>query len=240
MKDAHPARWWQADDNNRVKCLLCPRHCLIAPDSYGFCQVRQNRDGKLYTLNYGKPVAVNVDPIEKKPLAEFMPGSKTFSIGTFGCNLNCVFCQNWTLSRGNYQHYSRPVADCSPAQVIELAQKYHCKSIAFTYNEPTVFAEYAVEAAKLAHNVGLATVLVSNGYISPGAREELYPLINAANIDMKGFSEQFYRDLTAADLAAVLDSIAYLYRLGKHLEVTNLVIPGKNDTWLAGLGRGQS
>ena len=226
----HLAGWWQELAGKKVACLLCPRKCIIANDCCGFCGVRKNHDGKLYSLSYGKPVAINVDPIEKKPLAEFMPGTKTFSIGTFGCNLNCNFCQNWTLSRGNYAQLTKPVQTYTPETVVKLAQQHHCKSIAFTYNEPTVFAEYVIETAKLAHQAGLATVLVTNGYISSEVRQELYPLIDAVNIDMKGFSEIFYSEMTGTSLSPVLDSIKYFYALGHHLEITNLIIPGKNDS----------
>ncbi|MCF6176029.1 MAG: AmmeMemoRadiSam system radical SAM enzyme [Victivallaceae bacterium] len=226
----HLALWWEAVDGGKVECLLCPRRCVIADNCCGFCGVRQNHAGKLYSLAYGSPMAINVDPIEKKPLAEFMPGTTTFSIGTFGCNLNCNFCQNWTLSRGNYAQLANTVQTYSPETLVELALKRHCKSIAFTYNEPTVFAEYVIDTAKLTHDAGLATVLVSNGYISDTVRGELYPLIDAANIDMKGFSEEFYRSMTGTELAPILESIKYFYSLGHHLELTNLVIPGKNDS----------
>lgn len=226
----HLALWWRAVDDDKVECLLCPRKCIIADKCCGFCGVRENHDGSLYSLAYGSPMAINVDPIEKKPLAEFMSGTKTFSIGTFGCNLNCSFCQNWTLSRGNYAQLTNSVQTYSPETIVKLALQRHCKSIAFTYNEPTVFAEYVIDTAKLAHEAGLATVLVSNGYISAEVRQELYPLIDAANIDMKGFSATFYRDMTGTELDPVLDSIKYFYSLGHHLEITNLVIPGKNDS----------
>ncbi len=225
----HIARWWQVLDDDKVECLLCPRKCIIGNNCCGFCGVRQNSGGKLYSLAYGSPMAVHADPIEKKPLAEFMSGTTTFSIGTFGCNLNCNFCQNWTLSRGSYAQLSNSVQTYLPVDVVDLALKHNCKSIAFTYNEPTVFAEYVIDTAKLAHDAGLATVLVSNGYISENVSQELYPLIDAANIDMKGFSEEFYQELTGTELSPVLASIKYFYSLGHHLELTNLVIPGKND-----------
>ena len=229
MSNSPQARWWRPLDNRQVECLLCPRQCIINDGNCGFCKVRENRHGTLYSLSYGRPVAVHVDPIEKKPLAEFMPGSLTFSIGTFGCNLNCIFCQNWTLSRGDYtRHPTASQGQFTPSQIVELAKRNRCASIAFTYNEPTVFAEYVIDTAELAHQAGLATVLVSNGYIAQTARNELYRVIDAANIDMKGFSEQFYSTMTGTTLSPVLDSIKELYSLGKHLEITNLVIPNKN------------
>lgn len=226
---SRPAKWWEALENRRIKCHLCPRGCVVVPGDTGFCAVRRNIDGKLVSLSYGRPVAVHVDPIEKKPLARFMPGSTTFSLGTFGCNLDCSFCQNDSLSRGCY---GKPdaVRYVPPEEIVAAAVTRGCRSVAFTYNEPTVFAEYAIDIAKLAHEHKLATVLVSNGYISPEAANELFSHVDAANIDMKGFSEEFYRSMTKASLAPVLESIKLLYKMGKHLELTNLVIPGKNDS----------
>ncbi len=226
---AHPARWWKASDDRSVQCYLCPRACRIAAGEYGFCAVRKNIAGKLYSLSYGKPVALNIDPIEKKPLAEFMPGTKTFSLGTFGCNLNCSFCQNASLARGIYTGaaYERCLP---PEKIVELALRNNCRSVAFTYNEPTVFAEYAIDIARLAHEQDLRTVLVSNGCITPRAAQDLYPHIDAANIDMKGFSEEFYESMTESRLKPVLAAVKLLYGLDKHIELTNLVIPGKNDS----------
>lgn len=225
----HLARWWKSSTDLKVQCYLCPRACRIADGEIGFCGVRKNISGKLYSLSYGMPVALNIDPIEKKPLAEFMPGTKTFSIGTFGCNLNCSFCQNASLARGTYTgaSYERYL---SPEQIIELTLKNNCRSVAFTYNEPTIFAEYAIDIAQLAHAKDLKTVLVSNGYITPRAAKDLYPHIDAANIDMKGFSEEFYRSMTDSQLKPVLAAIKTFYDLGKHIELTNLVIPDKNDS----------
>jgi pyruvate formate lyase activating enzyme len=226
---AHLARWWKDSDDLKVQCYLCPRACLIADGKIGFCGVRKNTAGKLYSLSYGIPVALNIDPIEKKPLSEFLPGTRTFSLGTFGCNLNCSFCQNASLARGSYSGDSCE-RYLSPENIIQLALKSDCRSVAFTYNEPTVFAEYAIDIAKLAHKKKLKTVLVSNGYITPRAAKDLYPHIDAANIDMKGFSEEFYSSMTDSQLKPILASIKTLYDLKKHLEITNLVIPGKNDS----------
>jgi len=224
----HPARWQQPAEDGKVDCLLCPRNCRIGPGRSGYCGVRINRDGMLFSIAYGYPVSVANDPIEKKPLAEFMPGTRTFSLGTFGCNLGCSFCQNHELSTGRYQEAMRiPYAE--PERIVMLARQQRCASVAFTYNEPTIFAEYVIDTAQLAHRDRLATVLVSNGYITREAAADLYPHIDAANIDMKGFSEDFYREMCGASLPPVLDSMKYFYQLGKHLEITNLVIPGKND-----------
>ncbi|OGV48692.1 MAG: AmmeMemoRadiSam system radical SAM enzyme [Lentisphaerae bacterium GWF2_44_16] len=226
MKEAN---WYKTLEDGKVECFLCPRKCLIADGRTGFCGVRKNTGGKLFSLSYGYPQALQIDPIEKKPLSHFMSGTKTFSFGTFGCNLACVFCQNHHLSRAVYRE-KQPYQYFPPEQIVELTLKHNCASLAFTYNEPTVFAEYAIDVAKLAKEKNLATVLVSNGYITMEAAKDFYPLIDAANIDMKGFSEEFYTSMTSAHLQPVLDAIKYLHTLGKHVELTNLVIPGKNDS----------
>jgi len=228
-KTYSPARWWIKDADQAVICQLCPRQCKIPLNRYGFCGVRKNLGGELLSLAYGYPVSIAIDPIEKKPLRKFLPGSKTFSFGTYGCNLNCCFCQNNTLSRGCYRLPAMPVWN-TPATMVDLARENGCSSLSYTYNEPTVFAEYASDIASLAHASGLKNVLVSNGYISTAAAADFYPLIDAANIDMKGFSEEFYQQQCAASLAPVLASIEKLYHLGKHLEITTLVIPGRNDS----------
>ncbi|MDD2404208.1 MAG: AmmeMemoRadiSam system radical SAM enzyme [Victivallaceae bacterium] len=228
MTTIHDADWWEAEKSPTIRCVLCPRRCLIKPGETGFCGVRFNGDGRLLTIAYGYPVAINIDPIEKKPLARFMGGTRTFSFGTFGCNLNCSFCQNDSLSRGHYQLRQLPQY-VTPGQIVEQAQQHKCSSVSYTYNEPTVFAEYVRDTAKVAAAAGLKNVMVSNGYISLEAAQEIYPLMDAANIDMKGFSEDFYRKICGASLKDVLNSIEYFYQLGKHLELTNLVIPGYND-----------
>ena len=228
MTTIHLARWWQSENASDVRCFLCPRHCLISPGKTGFCHVRINTNGQLRSIAYGHPVTVNIDPIEKKPLARFMPGTKTFSFGTFGCNLSCVFCQNDSLSRGEYQIRRLPQY-VEPEKLVEMALQNDCQSISYTYNEPTVFAEYVIDTAIKATKAGLKNVLVSNGFITLEAAEDLYPHIDAANIDMKGFSEAFYQKLCGATINDVLESIKYFYSLGKHLELTNLVIPGEND-----------
>ncbi len=214
-------------------CKLCPRYCHIFEDRTGFCCVRKNIEGRLYSLAYGRPVALNVDPIEKKPLAEFLPGTWTFSLGTYGCNLACSFCQNFHLSRGYYDKERGEGGSgnyYSPEKIVQLAKIEDCKSIAFTYNEPVIWSEYVIDIANLAREAGLYTVLVSNGYVTPDAATDLFPVIDAANIDMKGFSEDFYSKMTGGKLEPVLDAMKYFQSLGKHLEITNLVIPGKNDS----------
>lgn len=225
------ARWWEKiPDSTKVKCNLCPRRCVIAEGRTGYCAVRQNIGGELASLAYGYPVALQIDPIEKKPLAHFMPGTRTFSIGTFGCNLGCVFCQNHHLSRGTYQPRTK-YKFYSPEDMVELVLRHGCESIAFTYSEPTVFGEYAMDTAILAKKAGLATVLVSNAFITLEAAKDIYPLMDAANIDIKGFTEEFYHSMCKATLKDVLAATEYYKNVAHgHLELTNLVIPGKNDS----------
>lgn len=224
------AMFYRREEAGMLRCTLCPRGCRIAPGECGYCGVRRNCGGELEALTWCRPAALQIDPIEKKPLAFFLPGSRTFSLGTFGCNLGCVFCQNDELSRGSYPPGFR-AREVTPEEIVEAALRHGCRSVAFTYNEPAVFFEYALETARLAKEANLATVLVSNGWINPEPMRELYPLIDAANIDMKGFSEAFYREFCDGSLAPVLRSMEYFCReLGHHLEITNLVIPGRNDS----------
>jgi len=228
VPQTHPAKWW-IRENEAIRCFLCPRNCLLSEGKSGFCGVRMNSGGELRTAAYGCPVAIQVDPIEKKPLYHFLPGTKIFSIGTFGCNLGCSFCQNYTLSRGSYSS-GQSFRSFEPAEIVALAEQYRCSSVAFTYNEPTVFAEYAMDVAALAHEKGLKTVFVSNGYTSLEPAKEIYSLIDAANIDVKGFSEEFYRTMCGASLQPVLELIELIRKMGVHIELTNLIIPGKNDS----------
>ena len=227
MGDA-PARWWTPAGGGAVQCRLCPRQCRIPDGGRGFCQVRENRGGSLFSLAYGRPVALAIDPVEKKPLAHFLPRTRTFSLGTYGCNLGCLFCQNDSLSRGRYAA-SELAQEIPPEEIVALALQHRCPSISYTYNEPGVFAEYLCDTARLARRAGLKNILVSNGCLAEEPAAELYPLMDAANIDMKGFSEEFYQSMCAGSLAPVLDSLLRLHRLGVHLEITTLVIPGKND-----------
>ncbi len=227
--NSYPAKWWTALDDGAVRCELCPRRCVIPKGGTGYCCVRRNCDGELRSLSYGHPVSIAIDPIEKKPLARFLPGTRTLSFGTYGCNLGCLFCQNDSLSRGCYSHREEPLS-VPPQRIVELALQHGCPSLSYTYNEPTVFAEYVLDIARLAHDAGLKNVLVSNGFISDEAAGEMYPLLDAANIDMKGWDDDFYPTMCAATLPPVLSSLKRLRALGVHLEVTTLVIPGKNDS----------
>jgi len=226
----HKAKWWiRTDFDDSVQCLLCPRHCVISPGKTGFCSIRKNIDSNLYTMAYGYPVGLQVDPIEKKPIYHFLPGTKTLSLGTYGCNLNCCYCQNHHLSRGKYSQQCGEKF-FSPQSIADIAINHGCKSIAFTYNEPLIWSEYLMDIAKCAKKMGLSTILVSNGYIEMNAAEEVFTDIDAANFDMKGFSQDFYKTMTKGNLNKVLETIKYFFSLNKHLELTNLVIPGKNDS----------
>ena len=234
MPDAarHVARFWEGAEDGAVRCRLCPRACRIADGARGWCGTRANRGGILYADVYGRPAAVHVDPIEKKPLHHFLPGSSILSIGTVGCNLDCAWCQNCGLARGrpDDEDTAPPAGpDLPPERVAALARDHGCASVAFTYNEPTVFAEYAVDAADAAHAAGLRTVAVTNGYITPEACRDLYRRIDAANVDLKSFRDATYRRFTGGTLAPVLDALACMKALGTWIEVTTLIVPGIND-----------
>ena len=224
----HEARWWEPEVNGRAHCYLCPRHCHINPGQAGFCFIRVNQGGALYSLGYGAPAALQVDPIEKKPLNHFLPGTRVFSMGTAGCNMGCFFCQNWNISKSRHdQVSSQPVP---PEDVPLLALKYGCDSIAFTYNEPTIWGEYVIDICKAAKTHGLKTVMVSNGYITRDAFHDIYDHIDAANIDLKAFTENFYGKITLTHLGPVLDTLQWLKNeTGVWFEITNLMIPGLND-----------
>ncbi len=224
----HEARWWETDASGKLHCYLCPRHCHIGEGQAGFCFIRVNRGGKLYSLGYASPAAIQIDPVEKKPLNHFLPGTKIFSMGTAGCNMGCFFCQNWDISKSRSdQVHSTHV---EPEQVVELAIRYGCPSIAFTYNEPTIWAEYVIDIAKAAHARGINTVMVSNGYITQEAFHEVYDHIDAANIDLKAFTENFYGKVTLTHLAPVLETLRRLKKETKvWFEITNLMIPTLND-----------
>lgn len=213
--------------DSEVQCLLCPRECILAEGQRGICGVRQNIKGKLYTLVYGRPVAVHVDPIEKKPISHMLPGSKSFSIATAGCNLGCRFCQNWQISQvlpEEIRSYDLP-----PEKVVQLALENNCQSIAYTYSEPTIFYEYMIETAKLAHQKGLKNVYVTSGYINPEPLRELCKYIDAANLDIKGFTEDYYRKYCLGKLQPVLESAKIIQEEGVWIELTNLILPTIND-----------
>ena len=224
------AMFYERLEGNLVKCNLCSHRCRIPESKRGVCGVRENRDGTLYSLVYGRAVAQAVDPIEKKPLFHFYPGSRIFSIATVGCNFRCLNCQNYDISQMPREYGSIIGESLLPEEIVEKAKRYGCRSIAYTYTEPTVFFEYAYETAKLASKEGIKNVFVTNGYITEEALRELAPYLDAANIDLKGFSEEFYRKVCGARLEPVLESIKLHRELGIWVEVTTLIIPTLNDS----------
>ncbi|MGI6647535.1 MAG: AmmeMemoRadiSam system radical SAM enzyme [Bacillota bacterium] len=236
------ALYYEARTENKVKCLLCPRECLLAPGKAGVCRIRENRDGRLYTRNYGRASACALDPIEKKPLYHFHPGSTILSLGTFGCNFGCRFCQNWSIAQAEPS-----TIKLRPEQVIqallEAAEPYRCIGLAFTYSEPLVWYEYVQETAEQGQRAGFKNVLVTNGFIQEQPLKELLPLIDALNIDVKAFTNEFYRHWCRGSLKPVLRTVE-LAVVQCHVELTTLLIPGLNDsaeeikdlvTWVAGL-----
>ncbi len=224
----HEARWWEPESGGRVHCYLCPRHCRIHSGQSGFCFIRINQDGKLYNRGYGAPAALQIDPIEKKPLNHFLPGTRVFSMGTAGCNMGCFFCQNWDISKSHQdQVRSQPVP---PEEVPLLALKYGCDSIAFTYNEPTIWGEYVIDICRAAKGYGLKTVMVTNGYITYEAFHDIYDHVDAANVDLKAFTEGFYGKITLTHLEPVLKTLEWLKNeTPVWFELTNLMIPTLND-----------
>ncbi|WP_303720776.1 AmmeMemoRadiSam system radical SAM enzyme [Malonomonas rubra] len=226
----HEAMFYSPLEEDRVHCRLCHHQCQIAAGKLGICGVRENRGGKLYSLVYGKAVATNIDPIEKKPLFHLLPGSTSFSVATVGCNFRCRHCQNWQIAQFPHLHKREiPGQELSPQAIVKQAEQAGCASIAYTYTEPTIYFEYAYDTAKLASAAGLKNVFVSNGYTSFEALRAIAPYLDAANIDLKSFSDDFYRRVCGARLQPVLDTIRLYRELGIWLEITTLLIPGYND-----------
>ena len=224
----HPARWWETMPDGRLHCYLCPRHCHIGEGQTGFCFIRKNESGRLVQLGYGRPAALQMDPVEKKPLNHFFPGTKILSMGTAGCNMGCFFCQNWDISKAKADQVNSN--SLTPEQVVKLTLQHGAPSIAFTYNEPTIWGEYVIDIAKIAHQEGLNTVMVSNGYITREAFFDVYQHIDAANIDLKAFTENFYSKITLTHLQPVLDTLKWLrHETDVWFEITNLIIPTLND-----------
>jgi pyruvate formate lyase activating enzyme len=224
----HEARWWEPMSEGRVHCYLCPRHCHIGEGQSGFCFIRANEGGKLYSLGYASPAALQIDPIEKKPLNHFLPGTNVFSLGTAGCNMGCSFCQNWDISKSKSDQ-SRS-AHIPPQDIVALAIHNHCPTIAFTYNEPTIWGEYVVDICAAARESGIKTVMVTNGYITREAFHDIYDHVDAANVDLKAFTENFYGKTTLTHLQPVLDTLTWLKQETKvWFEITNLLIPTLND-----------
>lgn len=239
------ALFYTKADGNAVDCFLCEQRCRIKPGKRGKCGVRENQDGTLQSLVYGKLIAQHVDPIEKKPLYHFLPGTRSYSIATAGCNLRCLFCQNSDISQAPREYGVIFGEDVPAEEVVRQSVRNHCASIAYTYTEPTIFMEYALDVARAAKQAGIANVFVSNGYMSAEALEAVSPCLDAANVDLKAFREAFYSRECGAGLAPVLATLERMKKLGIWLEVTTLLIPGLNDDegelkdlagFLAGLG----
>ena len=228
-ESAHPALWWHPLPDGRIQCDLCPRDCKLNDGQRGACFVRQRVGDAMVLTTYGRSSGFCIDPIEKKPLNHFYPGSSVLSFGTAGCNLACRFCQNWDISKS--RDMDRLVSAASPDAIAHAAREAGAKSVAFTYNDPVIFAEYAMDTADACHEIGIQTVAVTAGYIHPVPRAAFYAKMDAANVDLKGFTERFYADLCAAKLAPVLDTLIYIKReTDCWLEITTLLIPGENDS----------
>jgi pyruvate formate lyase activating enzyme len=222
------ALWWHREADGRILCTLCPRFCRLAGGQGGFCYIRKNIAGTLYSLSYGTSTGFAIDPIEKKPLNHFLPGTDILSFGTAGCNLGCRFCQNWSISKAKLDEAQSRKA--SPEDVVQLAIRNHVPSIAYTYNEPVIWGEYVIDISRLARERGLKSVMVTAGYISPQARPEVFRYIDAANVDLKAFTERFYHKITFSHLEPVLDTLRWLkHETDIWFEITNLMIPGEND-----------
>jgi pyruvate formate lyase activating enzyme len=223
------ARYWHALGDGRIQCDLCPRFCKLHDGQRGLCFVRARDGGELVLTTWGRSSGFCVDPIEKKPLNHFLPGTPVFSFGTAGCNLTCKFCQNWDISKA--REIDRLNDQASPETIARVAKQLGCRSVAFTYNDPVIFLEYAVDVAKACHAVGLKTVAVTAGYITPEPRHEFFAHMDAANVDLKGFTEDFYHRLCGAQLAPVLETLEYLRHETKvWTEITTLLIPSENDS----------
>lgn len=222
------ASYWERLKDNLLQCQLCPRRCILKEGQRGFCTVRINKGGMLYTLGYGNPVAIHVDPIEKKPFFHVLPGQNAFSIAVAGCNMRCLFCQNWTISQAKPDEVT--AYDMTPKAVVEGAIKSQCPFIVYTYTEPTVFYEYMLDISKLARTKGLRNGMHTCGYINPEPLEELLSYMDAVNVDLKGFNPDFYKRMGAfAQLQPVLETLKIIKERGVWLEITNLVISGQND-----------
>ena len=224
-----PGRYWHALDDGRIQCDVCPRACKLREGQRGLCFVRAAEGGRVVLTTYGRSSGFCIDPIEKKPLNHFLPGTPVLSFGTAGCNLTCKFCQNWSISKS--REIDTLADSASPRALAQAAHRLGCRSVAFTYNDPVIFLEYAVDVAQACHELGVKTVAVTAGYISPEPRVEFYRHMDAANVDLKAFTEGFYRKLCTAELGAVLDTLRYLkHETQVWFEVTTLLIPGQNDS----------
>lgn len=225
----YPARWWSILPDGRLECRACPRFCKLNAGQRGFCFVRQNLDGQMVLTTYGRSSGFCIDPVEKKPLNHFFPGTSALSFGTAGCNLGCRFCQNWDISKA--REMDRLGDQASPETIAAVAVRHGCHSVAFTYNDPVIFAEYAMDVADACHRAGIASIAVTAGYMTEDSRLPFYQHMDAANVDLKAFTEEFYHRNCYGSLKPVLDTLEYLHHETKvWLEVTTLLIPGENDS----------
>ncbi len=227
MKEAY---LYKKLDNKRVQCKNCAHYCVIEPGKRGICGVRENIDGKLYALNYQKAIAVNIDPIEKKPFFHFLPGSHSLSIATVGCNLRCLSCQNWDISQGFKEKKEIPGQNLTPKDIVKLAIKNNLPNISYTYTEPTIFLEYALDTMKLAKKEGIKNTWVSNGFMTEESAKLVIPYLDANNIDIKSFSDEFYKKYCGAKLKPVLETAKLMKKSGVWVEITTLVIPTLSDS----------
>ena len=222
------AKFYEKQQNKKIKCKLCPRECVVGDRERGYCGVRENREGTYYTLVHSRVCAAHIDPIEKKPLFHYLPGSLAFSLATAGCNVNCKFCQNWDISQVRPEQVRADYVP--PKAVAELARQYHCPSIAYTYSEPVIFSEYLMDTADAGHDAGVRSVVVSNGYMQTDALKAAYGKMDAVKIDLKAFSESYYKDVVVGELKPVLDCLVTLQKMGKWTEIVYLVVPTLNDS----------
>jgi pyruvate formate lyase activating enzyme len=222
-------KYWHKIDENRIQCDLCPRSCKLHPGQQGLCYVRENRDNQIILTSYGRSSGFCIDPIEKKPLYHFLPSTPVLSFGTEGCNLACKFCQNWDISKS--REIAQLASTASPHTIANAAKNLNCRSVAYTYNDPVIFHEYAIDVARACHELGIKSVAVTAGYVCPEPRKEFYQHMDAANVDLKAFTEDFYYKLTGGHLEPVLDTLKYIkHETNVWLEITTLLIPGKNDS----------
>ncbi len=229
MEALRQARWWKPEPDGRILCTLCPRFCRIGDGQAGFCFIRQVRGGELVTLGYGRTTGFAIDPVEKKPLNHYRPGTSTLSFGTAGCNLGCRFCQNWDISKAKIDDERSAIA--MPKEVVDLAIGRRCPSMSFTYNDPVIWAEYAIDLAREGKARGVESILVTAGYVTEEARGDLYADARATNVDLKAFTEDFYQKATFSHLEPVLSTLSWLKKeTDVWLEITNLMIPGLNDS----------
>ena len=222
------AKFYQKLPNSKIKCKLCPRECVVGDKERGYCGVRENRGGVYYTMVYSRVCAAHVDPIEKKPLFHYLPGTTAFSIATAGCNVNCKFCQNWDISQARPEEI--PAQYAPPASVAELTRQYNCPTIAYTYSEPVVWAEYLMDCADAGHAAGVRSIVVSNGYMQEEALKAAYGKMDAVKIDLKSFTEPYYKQVVTGQLKPVLETLVTLRKMGKWTEIVFLVLPTLNDS----------